>query len=41
MVGDFRAIGFTELTVYWPPTAEGEAALEAIAREALPDLRGT
>jgi alkanesulfonate monooxygenase SsuD/methylene tetrahydromethanopterin reductase-like flavin-dependent oxidoreductase (luciferase family) len=40
MVGDFRRIGFTELTVYWPPTADGEGALEAIAREALPDLRG-
>lgn len=39
MVGDFRAIGFTELSVYWPPSAEGEAALEAIARHALPDLR--
>ncbi len=38
-VGDLTAIGMHDVVVYWPADADGEAALEAIAREALPDLR--
>lgn len=39
MVADFRALGMSELNVYWPADPEGERALETIAREALPTLR--
>jgi alkanesulfonate monooxygenase SsuD/methylene tetrahydromethanopterin reductase-like flavin-dependent oxidoreductase (luciferase family) len=38
-VGDLLAIGMRDVVVYWPTGADGEAALEAIAGKALPDLR--
>lgn len=39
MVDDFRSLGFSQLTVYWPGSRDEEAALEAVAREVLPGLR--
>ena len=39
MVDDFRSLGFTQLSLYWPGTRDEEAALEAVAREVLPALR--
>jgi alkanesulfonate monooxygenase SsuD/methylene tetrahydromethanopterin reductase-like flavin-dependent oxidoreductase (luciferase family) len=38
-VGDVLALGMRDVVVYWPKDADGEAALESIAREALPNLR--
>jgi hypothetical protein len=38
-VHDLQALGFRDVAVYWPHDRDGEAALERIAREALPDLR--
>ncbi|MCI4354747.1 MAG: LLM class flavin-dependent oxidoreductase [Thermoplasmata archaeon] len=40
MVDDLWTIGISEVIVYWPNGAEEEAALEAIARDVLPGLRG-
>ena len=38
MVDDFRSLGFSQLSLYWPGSPEEEAALEAVAREILPAL---
>lgn len=38
-VEDLRTIGVRDVVVYWPASPEEEAALEAIAHDALPDLR--
>jgi alkanesulfonate monooxygenase SsuD/methylene tetrahydromethanopterin reductase-like flavin-dependent oxidoreductase (luciferase family) len=38
-VHDLQALGFRDVAVYWPHDRDGEADLERIAREALPDLR--
>ena len=39
MVDDFRSLGFTQLSLYWPSSADEEAVLEAVGREVLPSLR--
>jgi len=39
MFADFQRIGVSELSVYWPRNLDEEPALEALAREAIPDLR--
>lgn len=35
MVDDFRSLGFSQLSLYWPGSLEEEGALEAVAREVL------
>jgi hypothetical protein len=38
---ELLALGMQDVVACWPAGDDGEAALEAIAREALPDLRAT
>jgi alkanesulfonate monooxygenase SsuD/methylene tetrahydromethanopterin reductase-like flavin-dependent oxidoreductase (luciferase family) len=39
-VEDFQAVGMDDFVVYWPAGADEEPTLEALARDALPRLRG-